>query len=132
MRRPGTFSSCPCGGGNYPTTDILEHDNCEWWHKHKAKYPRLSLVALAMGAAMPTSAGAERDFSQAGLFLSPLKSGLNPKTVKVRLMLQKNLEFRPEQGDIPKGTSAPKSQNSGAAAAAAVPGWCPEKPLADA
>lgn len=126
MRRPGIFSSCPCGGGNYPTTDILEHDNCEWWHKHKAKYPRLSLVALAMGAAMPTSAGAERDFSQAGLFLSPLKTGLNPKTVEVRMMpaRKKNAEFRPEGKDIPI--------LSGVAAAAAMPGWSAEGELAEA
>ena len=109
---------------NYPVTNILEHDNCAWWHKHKAKYPKLSLVALAMGAAMPTSAGAERDFSQAGLFLSPLKSGLNPKTVEVRMMLKKNSEYRPEQKNIPI--------LSRQAAAAAMPGWCSEGELAQA
>jgi hypothetical protein len=59
----------------------------EWWADRETKYPRLSVIVLAVPATFVPS---ERIFSSAGLIVTKLRNRLSSEVVDQIIFLNKN------------------------------------------
>lgn len=69
-----TFLTSPCEDTN--------GDPLAWWMKNRARYPRLSRMALDYLSAPATTVDVERVFSQGRLVLSHTRNRLSPKSMR--------------------------------------------------
>ena len=119
-------------GTEYTQDEIMEVDIKDWWKRHRAEYPNLYRVAMSLLGTQPTSAQPERDFSQAGLFLSTNASTLHPQKVEVRMFCRQNRAYRPNK-DTPGTKTEDHSEHAAlgvpilkrAAVARYAPSWAP-------
>ena len=130
---------------------ILDIDPVAWWVKYgQVNYPKIFPVALSDQGGAPGSNTAESDFNFTGLLLGPKSGHSDPRFVEVKMMVKRNVKWRPsEENPDPKCkiTDATKSGRQEVkymsalgipilprdeAKADVMPGWDPDGELAEA
>lgn len=65
----------------------------EWWKVNSVRFPRVALMARMYLASQPTSAAAERLFSDGGLVVTDRRRNLDAKTISALVFLRGNLDL---------------------------------------